>query len=106
MVKSRGLPLVLFGGVVPCAVAGAAGLSWTAFAISDSIGIAYRMVVVVMLSDMFSEQVDWGNRLVGDYTLALTAVTILMVLVDLGFGCARARHRSSDQPHTPHNAEV
>lgn len=89
--SSHGAPLVLTSGYASCALAGAAGVSWPAFAIFNLGSVVLRLVLLLAVSSRFSSFLDGVGDWIAEHSGPLTAMTALLALADFGIGRAKAR---------------
>jgi membrane protein DedA with SNARE-associated domain len=99
--RTAGAPVMLLGGLPACALAGASGLSWRAFATFDAIGVVIRLVGVLGLLAVAPEQVDRLGSVVAERASTLTMLAIAWVLVDLWLGRRRRLRSGSGEPPPP-----
>lgn len=91
--QSKGSPVALFSGVIPCALAGAARVSWPAFLFFDLTGIVLRIGAALAVYHLANDQVGTIGRTATDWAIPLTVVTVLWVVVDLELGRRQRRRR-------------
>lgn len=96
--RTAGAPVMFLGGLPACAMAGASGISWRAFALFDGIGVAVRLGAVVGLLAVAPAEVDAVGTVVGDQASLLTVLAIAWVLIDVGIG-RRRRARAGRAGH-------
>jgi membrane protein DedA with SNARE-associated domain len=92
MGRFNGAPVALFSGYGPCALAGAAGVSWPRFLVFNALGVSARLIVVLLLGQSLGSELDAVGRWVSLYSLPLTAVTVLLAGID----CVVRRRRRRD----------
>lgn len=89
--SSHGAPLVLTSGYASCALAGAAGVSWPAFAVFNLGSVVLRLVLLLAVSSRFSSFLDGAGDWIAQHSGPLTAITALLALADFGIGRTKAR---------------